>query len=245
MKIAVKIFLLVAVSVYLVFALAKFAGRSEEQTCETVDIAFSDSDACNLVSKEYVTQLLAKHKIYAEGQKIGKIDMRKIESILSKDPFIQSASCYCSAAGNLCINVVPERPVLHIITKHDNYYIDRNGVTMPVGNLNFDLCIATGNITKDFAKRKLAGLAAYLHDEEFWDNQIEQIHVTDTNRIALFPRVGAHTIILGNTDNVADKMSRLELFYKKGLTKAGWNKYETIDLSFDGQVVCTKAKKHK
>jgi len=245
MKIIVKILLLVAVSAYLVFALAKFAGRSEEQTCDAVDIALSDNYADSLISEEYVAQLLAKHKIHVEGQKIEDIDLREIEDVLSEDPFIQSASCYCSAERHLCIDVVPERPILHIIAGNDNYYIDRNGVAMPVGGLNFDLCVATGNITKDFAKRKLAGLASYLHDDEFWDNQIEQIHVADTNRIEMIPRVGTHTIILGDTDNIPDKMERLKLFYEKGLTKAGWNKYETIDLSFNGQVVCTKAGKRK
>ncbi len=245
MKIIVKILLLVAVSAYLVFALVNFAGRSEEQTCKAVDIVLSGNDTDNLVSEEYVAQLLTKHKIHAEGEKIENINIQGIEDILSKDPFIQSASCYCSAECHLCIDVVPKRPILHIIAGKDNYYIDRNGMTMPVGDLNFDLCVATGNITKDFAKRKLAGLASYLHDEEFWDNQIEQIHVADTNRIELFPRVGTHTIVLGDTDNIPDKMERLKLFYEKGLTKAGWNKYETIDLSFNGQVVCTKAGKHK
>lgn len=35
-------------------------------------------------------------------------------------------------------------------------------------------------------------------------------------------------------------MSRLENFYKYGLSKAGWDKYSYINLEFDNQIICKK-----
>ena len=35
-----------------------------------------------------------------------------------------------------------------------------------------------------------------------------------------------------------DKFKRLELFYRYGLKKVGWDKYKTVNLSFKGQIVC-------
>ena len=36
------------------------------------------------------------------------------------------------------------------------------------------------------------------------------------------------------------KLSRLEKFYRYGLSQAGWNKYSYIDLEFDNQIICRK-----
>ena len=39
---------------------------------------------------------------------------------------------------------------------------------------------------------------------------------------------------------VNSKMTRLEKFYRYGLSQAGWNKYKYINLEFDNQIVCKK-----
>ena len=72
------------------------------------------------------------------------------------------------------------------------------------------------------------------------EKQIEQIHVTDRKVIELYPRVGEQVIILGTPENFRGKLENLMTFYKNGLSKTGWNKYSVINLSFDGQIVCTK-----
>lgn len=89
---------------------------------------------------------------------------------------------------------------------------------------------------------------------ELWRNQIEQINVLQDRGIELVPRVGNHIIYLGNLpesnvteereNNIVEfvnkKMTRLEDFYKYGLSQAGWNKYSYINLEFDNQIICKK-----
>ena len=36
------------------------------------------------------------------------------------------------------------------------------------------------------------------------------------------------------------KLTRLEKFYKYGLSQAGWNKYSYINLEFDNQIICKR-----
>lgn len=240
MKTIFKILLLVAVAAYLVFALTQFAKPAEDHTCEALDIHITDSLTRDFVSEDYVHNILAKKKVFVEGQKLSQININDIEQMLKDDPYIDSVSVYCTAANHICINVIPEQPILHIMTHSEDYYLDKNGTTMPVGNFNIDLCIATGNITKDFARKSLIDLATFIHGNEFWNSQIEQIHVVNSNDIELYPRVGEHIILLGSTEGFEDKLHRLMLFYKKGLPKVGWNKYKTINLAFEGQIVCTK-----
>ena len=46
-------------------------------------------------------------------------------------------------------------------------------------------------------------------------------------------------------DYVNKKLTRLEKFYKYGLSQVGWNKYSYIDLEFDNQIICKKKKENK
>lgn len=246
MKTAIKIFLLLAVAGYIVFAICKFAGKAEDRTCEGVAVEILDSIPDGFITDEYVCSVLTKNKISPAGMKISDINLGQIEQLLLKDSHIERASCYYNAAGRLCIKVVPQRPVLHVISQSgEDYYLSSTGQAMPTASFNVELCVATGNITKKFASEKLLELAKFIHDDLFWKEQIEQIYVESPKEVKLYPRVGQHVIELGSTENFLDKFQRLRIFYREGLERVGWNKYKTISLAYDGQVVCTKANNKK
>ena len=159
MKVAIKIALLLLVVGYLIFAIVEFSQRTEERVCEAIDIEITDSLEGGFVTADYIHGILTKNKVFAEGKKLSSIDIQGLEETLQKDPYIDSARCYCSAASHLCIYIIPQRPVLHVIQNNgDNYYLDGSGATMPVENMNIDLCLATGNVTKDYAKKNLMDL---------------------------------------------------------------------------------------
>ncbi|MBO4551441.1 MAG: cell division protein FtsQ [Bacteroidaceae bacterium] len=246
MKIAFKIFLLLAVVGYLIFALYNFAGKAENRTCAGVNVEVIDSIPDAFITEEYICSVLTKNKIYPEGMKISDINLEQIEKLMLDESHIERANCFYNSEGKLCINVVPQRPVLHVISQNgDDYYLSSTGLTMPTANFNVELCVATGNITKKFASEHLLELSKFIRDDAFWKEQIEQIHVVNRDEIELYPRVGQHVIELGSTDNFQDKLRRLRIFYREGLDRIGWNKYKKISLAYDGQVVCTKANNNK
>ena len=248
MKTAFKIFLLLAVVGYLVVAIWKFGGEAEDRTCEGVRIEIIDSIPDGFITDEFIRSILTKNKISPQGKRISNINLEQIEQLMLEESHIESASCHFDAAGRLCIKVVPQQPILHVINgKGEDYYLSSTGLTMPTASFNVDLCVATGNISKKFASEHLLELARYIHDDLFWSEQIEQIHVVSPEEIELYPRVGQHVIELGSADNFQEKLNRLRIFYKEGLERVGCNKYKAISLAYDGQVVCTKAnnKKHK
>lgn len=246
MKTAFKIFLLLAVVGYLVVAIWKFGGEAEDRTCEGVRVEIIDSIPDGFITADYIRSILTKNKISPQGMKISNINLEQIEQLMLEESHIESASCYYDAAGRLCIKVVPQQPILHVISaKGEDYYLSSTGLTMPTAGFNVELCVATGNVTKKFASEHLLELARYIHDDLFWSEQIEQIHVVSPEEIELYPRVGQHVIELGSADNFYDKLSRLRTFYREGLERVGWNKYKKISLAYDGQVVCTKASEKK
>ena len=218
MKTAFKIFLLLAVVGYLVVAIWKFGGEAEDRTCEGVRVEIIDSIPDGFITDDYIRSILTKNKISPQGMKISAINLEQIEQLMLDESHIERASCYYDAAGRLCIKVVPQQPILHVINqKGEDYYLSSTGLTMPTASFNVDLCVATGNISKKFASEHLLELAKFIHDDLFCSEQIEQINVVGPDEIELYPRVGQHIIELGSADNFQEKLSRLRIFYRDAL----------------------------
>jgi cell division protein FtsQ len=87
---------------------------------------------------------------------------------------------------------------------------------------------------------KVFRMADFIRKSDFWNAQVEQIYVNANGEIEIIPRVGNHLIIFGDINDMEEKFDKLFLFYKEGLSKTGWNQYKTINLTFKGQIVCTK-----
>ncbi len=241
MKIVLKILLIALAIGYLAFAVTKLRHPAEDRVCETLVIETEDGSVHNFVDSSYIHSILKKNKIALKGEKLSQINLQEIEDLLKENPYIDSVDCYHTDRGALCISVFPQRPVLMVMAAGgEQYYVDRKGNTMPMDKFNLSLCVATGNISREFAAKGLLPLAEYIHHHPFWSKQIEQIHVASEDEISLHPRVGEHTIILGDTRNFEEKLDRMLLFYEKGLPRVGWNRYKSINLAYKGQIVCTR-----
>lgn len=241
MKTILKILLLAGLTGYVIFAILQFSHPVEKTLCQGVEILVGDSTERSYLDEDYVRHILTRHKISPEGKAEDQTDLSDLERILDEDPCIGKSHCYFTPTGTLCICVSPLQPILHVLAQNgEEYYLDRTGVTMPVGRFNLDVCVATGRISKEFASKELLQLATFLKEHDLWDKQIEQIHVVSPQEVSLVPRVGEHLILLGPIENLEDKFDRLALFYEKGFPKVGWNKYQSINLEYDNQIVCKK-----
>lgn len=81
-----------------------------------------------------------------------------------------------------------------------------------------------------------------IAEDEFWSAEIVQFVVDTTSMgemtLRLIPRSGRHTIEFGNLTKVDSKIARLDKFYEKGLPHLGWERFKTVDIRFDKQVIC-------
>ena len=186
------------------------------------------------------------------------VDTRRIEDVLKQSPFVKTAECYKTINGNVSVTISQLTPIIRIKAQNgDDYYIDNKDCVMPNSNYTSDLIICTGNITRTFATKYISPLATAIMDNDMWRNQIEQINVLADKSIEIVPRIGDHVVCLGQLPSNSDKqrqkklikefldkkMKRLMLFYKYGLSKAGWNKYSYINLEFDNQIICKRHRK--
>src|SRR5258705_10633548 len=58
-------------------------------------------------------------------------------------------------------------------------------------------------------------------------------------------KIGNHVVKLGNVDDMEKKFHRLLVFYRQAMNKTGFNKYDIVDVQFEGQVVASKNQRTK
>ena len=241
LKTIFKIFILFGLLAYLIFAVTMLHKAAPPQECTGLDIVINDEQQTGIINENEVRQLLVSKKLFPEREPLKQIDLAQLESALLTSPYIDKVLCYKTAEGQISIQITPRRPVLHVLNqKGDDFYIDNQGTTMPRGHHHVDLIVMTGHVPRATAGKRYHELGIILNKDSFWNNQIQEIHVTAQGELQVTPKVGEHTIILGDTSRIEDKLSRLRTFYTEGLDKAGWNLYRTINLTFDNQIVCTK-----
>ncbi|MCD7971314.1 MAG: hypothetical protein LUG18_01395 [Candidatus Azobacteroides sp.] len=226
---------------YVVFAISRFSSKPAEEICRGVEVQVLDSASIKFITSGDIRSFLSENGLYPLGKKVNDINTEQIEQKLKTIPIIEKAKCYFTPTGTLYVDIVQRKPIMRILGNSESYYIDEEAKIIPLSsNFNVFLPIATGNIDTVYAQTDLHQFALYLHKNPFWNAQIEQIDVLTNRDVILIPRVGEHQILFGKLENIEDKLDQLLVFYKKGLSETGWNKYDQINLKYKGQIVCTK-----
>lgn len=209
-------------------------------------------DGEKLISEYDVRQaLLSAFGNTLEGTELGRLDVERMERVLEEDPFVRDAQTYVDQHNILHLDVEQREPLLRVLdNKGGNYYLDQGGNKMPPSkNFAARVVVATGNIaayTLKFREKKRSSLndvfqvAQKLAEDDFFRVFVQQIHVNSDGEIVLVPLVGDQKIILGDAKKLDEKLERLKIFYREGMPYAGWQTYQSINLSYADQVVCKR-----
>lgn len=247
-KFAIVSLLFIGIATYIVIAMTSMTSTDPEELCTEIHLNIKENPKANFIDAQSVEKSLKSARLHPKGKRMNDISTKEIENHLMGNHFIESVECYKSSTGRFCIDITQRTPSLYILPKEGNgYFVDRQGKIIPNTNYSANIVTATGDIDHSYATSKLLAFGNYIQDNAFWDSQIEQIHVS-CNRsnnlvVQLVPRVGEHIVNMGTIDNFEKKLKRLKTFYKKAMGTVGWNKYETIDIQYDNQIICTKQKK--
>lgn len=234
----------IILGVYLVLAITAF-NRPDEQdaVCKEVKINITDGAGNGFLNVNEVKTQLQHARIYPLGDRMSDVCTRQIEEVLLKSPLVEHVECYKTQSGRVCINLTQRIAVMRIMANNgESYYIDNLGAIIPSKNNPTDLVVATGDIKRKYAQTTLKQFGLFLLDDPFWHSQIEQINVLSDGSVEMVPRVGDHIVYLGQPTHLKEKLTRLEKFYRYGLSKAGWNKYSYINIEFNNQIICKKRK---
>lgn len=241
MQTLLKLLLLIGVTAYLIFACFAFLTREDTMQCKNLNILIADSAQATLITAKDVDLMLRKSHLYPIGKAMKDIDLARLQQTLQKDPFIREAICVKTPGERINVMVQQRLPLLRIIADNgEDYYVDNNGFPMEARGYEADLPVVTGKVTKDFIKKHLLPLGKLLSQDEYWNNQVMQIQVQENQEIDLSLRVGTAIVHLGEANNYEKKMNNLRAFYDKVLPNVGWNRYQSISVAYENQVIGTK-----
>jgi cell division protein FtsQ len=156
---------------------------------------------------------------------------------------------YSDLKGNLVVSAEIRRPIARIVRNDGpDGYIAEDGTVMPVSDkFTSRVILISGPYVRQMLKqnnlstteegKQLITLINTIKEDDFWNAQVAQLDIDSKMRITLYPQVGDERIEFGRPDNVDTKLKKLMIFYKEILPRMGWNKYERVNLEYEGQIV--------
>jgi len=224
-------------------------------TCKGLLVEIDYGKAEILISEADISKRIHEKFDTLVGKKISEINSVTIENDINGIDFIESADVYSTLTGLMKIKVTQRNPIVRVMNKYgQNYYIGEKGNLIPVKyGYSSRVPVASGNISLRFSDtlnlrlstinselKDLYQLSTYIYNDVFLKAQIEQIYVNQDKEFELVPKVGRHLVLFGGLNDMETKFDKLKIFYDKGIRKAGWNTYKTINLKFKDQVICEK-----
>ena len=244
----------VVLAVYLVLAVTALNRPDDgDKRCNSVEISVDEGAGKGFLTSKDIEKMLNQKHMMTLGNLSDSINLRQVEDVLKSSALVKDAEASMTDGGTLKIDVSQRVPLFRVKTYTSDYYVDDSGNVMPSSPYQSDVIIATGYITKYYAQHSLFPLINALNADELWHHQTEQLNVLANHGVELVPRVGNHIVYLGklpsqseslSADSISDfvlrKLSRLEKFYRFGLSKVGWDNYSYINLEYDNQIICKK-----
>ncbi len=225
------------------------AVRSKDiKVCKGVQIDIIDVSNNFFIDKADVLQIIQNFVGGTpEGRAINKFKLGAMENNLEKDVWIKNAELFFDNNEILRVSVYEREPIARIFsTSGKSFYLDSSLKILPLSEkFSARLPVFTGfTHNPDFLSkadsttlRAVKELSLALQADSFLMAMIEQVDITSQHNYEMIPKIGNQVIVLGNTENIADKLHKLKLFYKAVITKIGWSKYSVINLQYKNQVV--------
>jgi cell division protein FtsQ len=207
--------------------------------------------------------------IHVDGENAFLTNKELLDRLAFKKLFIygdfmdKSVKVFKNIGKTWNINVKLRKPIARIFSLYQqSFYIDEEGFTINRSDLHTArVLVFSGNITENLKKesvekiinndslkniRKLDDIyriSNYVCNDSFFSGLIGQVYLEMNGDFLLIPLVGSQTILFGSANSdeeVKDKFNRLKVFYKEGIPNESWEKYNTIIVKYEGQIVGRK-----
>ena len=250
LKFSLKREIKIGAAIVVVMLLIAFTERRRSSvSIKDISVKLENTQGNHFMDEADVLGLMQLNKENLQGASIERVNLKSIEKKIKHDPFIQDAELYSDLKGNVVARVELRRPVARIVRNDGpDGYIAEDGTLMPVSDkFTSRLVLISGtyvrqllqqdNVNETEDGKLLMELIARIREDEFWSAQVAQLDIDSKARIVLFPQVGDERIEFGKPDNQEAKFRKLMIFYKEILPRMGWNRYERVNLEYEGQII--------
>ncbi len=253
--------------ILLMVALLQTGRRHDQKVCREVNITIHQTGEDDFITRGDIENYMRQTGDSVRGKRLEQLDLHFLESLICRNPFVKDAHVYTTIDAVVNIEVWQRRPVVRVQNLGaDPFYISDDGRLMPLNpGRPARVLLASGHFSYDIhdpyyqqldlsrinpeqkadsavnssALYSIYRVAYHISRDAFLQAQITQMVFDKQGSISLIPLLGSHIVILGKADDLEEKFSKLEVFYRQGLSVAGWDTYDTINLEYKNQVVCS------
>jgi cell division protein FtsQ len=249
-KINIRNELKIAAVLVVLFGLIAFTERMKgEIAVHAIHIRIDNVHENHFVDEQDVMGLMSLDQKVLIGTNIQTLNFREIENRIKSDPFIKDAELYSDLKGNLTARAELRRPIARIVRNDGpDGYIAEDGTIMPVSEkFTSRVILLSGAYVTTLLKmenmmqtedgKALMEMLNTIREDEFWKAQLAQLDIDNKLKITILSQVGDEKIEFGKPENLEVKFKKLRIFYKEILPRVGWNKYDRVNLEYEGQIV--------
>lgn len=222
-----------------VFLFGFSKNKNERKKVKEIQVNFDDGELL-FMDYQMVNKLLIQNEQTVKNQAKSVIDLHLLESNILSHPMVENASVYLTVDGSLKARVKQRIPIARVLTDNKSYYIDKQAKIMPLSDKHSARVILVSGEVSEEHTVEIFDLVSIILKDEFLKKQIVGINRTRQNEYVLNTRVGEQKIILGKLEDLTSKFKDLKSFYSKAMVDSTLDKYTTINLKYNHQVVCTK-----
>ncbi len=235
---------------------AYIAGQQARRpiVCKGIRIEVLDSTVNSFVTVSDVRHYLDRSCGKLIGQPIDSIDLTKVEMVVDSRSAVLKSQAYVTRDSMLNITVTQRKPVVRFQKKDGGFYADAEGYIFPLQSsyashvqiIDGAIPLAANSGYKGGIEnhdervwfKKIMNVVNYMEGSKVWKGKIVQIHVLENGELILVPREGNEKFLFGQPGSVEEKFSKMERYYTTIIPEKGSNKYKTVDVRFDNQIVC-------
>jgi cell division protein FtsQ len=256
----IGLWILVAAGVVTVLV---FADREEKEKKYDIPEISIHVDGDAFLTEPELIDRLKLHRLIQENEQVGKLNIRKIEYVISLMPEVKNVKVFKRIGNEWDIQLNLRKPIARIFNQlGQSFYLDEDGFLMNRSSLHTARVLVFSGFIKDrFTPNSIDRIinndslksirnlddiyriSNYVCNDPILHKMIGQVYREKNGDFVLIPIVGDQKINLGtaNSDeDVKDKFERILEFYREAMPYEGWNKYSEISVKYEGQIVCRK-----
>jgi cell division protein FtsQ len=231
------LFLCLLISVGFLYSFS--SARNEQKKVSKVDIKIA-AGTSKFLNHSMVNKLLIQKNESVKNLAKSVINLYGLESSISQNPYVEKAVVFLTIQGNLKTMVKQRTPIVRIIQDEDVYYVDKQGVNIPLSENYSARVLLVSGVKNDGEMKEIMPLIEAILEDAFLKKEIVGVEKLNTGEVQLAVRSGNYKIDFGSVTQIETKFRKLKAFYNNTFSDKTIQNYKTINVKFHNQVVCTK-----
>ena len=171
--------------------------RNAAKKIEKIVVEF-EAGVNNFLTHEMVNKLLIQNDTTLKNQAKTVIDLYSLENNVLKNPYVENASVFLTIDGRLKSVIKQRQPVARILGAKEVYYIDKQGVKMPLSTNYSSRVLLVSGVNNDDEIIEILPLILKIEGDDFLHKEIVGILKSAENEYQFSARSGEYKIDFGN-----------------------------------------------